>query len=140
MRAAYQNDLKRAVQELVKYCIQNNILSDFVKKHRDEVYDMMDVLFNQDYVTQVHENNLVWQGYNQAKEEDKEEIRQANENAKQAMEKTKQANEKLKKAEETEIRNIRIIMEKMNFSADEAMDFLETEPEKRESYKADLCE
>ncbi len=143
MRATYPNDLKRAVQELVEYCIQNNILSDFVKEHRDEVYDMMDVLFNQDYVTQVHENNLVWQGYNQAMEEIRqanENAKQANEKAKQADEKAKQANEKLKKAEEKEIRNIRIIMEKMNFSADEAMDFLETEPDKRALYKADLSE
>jgi len=107
------------------------------------VYDMMDVLFNQDYVTQVHENNLVWQGYNQAMEEIRqanENAKQANEKAKQADEKAKQANEKLKKAEEKEIRNIRIIMEKMNFSADEAMDFLEIELDKRALYKADLSE
>lgn len=78
MRNRYPNDLKKAVQELVEYCTENDILSAFVKEHRDEVYEMMDVLFNQEYVTQVHEDNLVWQGYNQAKEEDRAELLSAN--------------------------------------------------------------
>ena len=78
MREKYPSDLNTAVQELVEYCINNNILSEFVKEHRDEVYEMMDVLFNQEYVTQVHEDNLVWQGYNQAKEEDRAELLSAN--------------------------------------------------------------
>ncbi|MCI6581228.1 MAG: hypothetical protein MSH15_04480 [Oscillospiraceae bacterium] len=25
---------------------------------------MMDILFNQEYVTEIHEKNLVWEGYN----------------------------------------------------------------------------
>lgn len=69
MRKQYPNDRKKAVQELVKYCIANNVLSKFVKEHEKEVYDMVDVLFNQEYVTDVHEKNLIWQGYDNAARE-----------------------------------------------------------------------
>jgi len=69
MRKKYPDDRKRAVQELVKYCTENNILAEFVKEHEKEVYDMVDVLFNQEYVTDVHEKNLIWQGYDNAARE-----------------------------------------------------------------------
>ena len=108
----------KAVQELVEYCINNNILSEFVKEHRDEVYDMMDVLFNQDYVTQVHENNLLWQGYNQGKEEAKEEIQRAK--------------DETQKGREQFVKSIKLIMSVQNISAEQVMDQLDIDEAERE--------
>ena len=64
MRKTYSHDLNLAVKKLIEYCLLNNILADFVKKHENEVYTMMDILFDQEYVTEIHEKNLVWEGYN----------------------------------------------------------------------------
>ena len=64
MRKTYSHDLNLAVKKLTEYCLLNNILADFVKKHENEVYTMMDILFDQEYVTEIHEKNLVWEGYN----------------------------------------------------------------------------
>ena len=64
MRKTYSYDLNLAVKKLTEYCLLNNILADFVKKHKNEVFTMMDILFNQEYVTEIHEKNLVWESYN----------------------------------------------------------------------------
>ena len=64
MRKTYSHDLNLAVKKLTEYCLLNNILADFVKKHENEVYTMMDILFDQEYVTEIHEKNLVWESYN----------------------------------------------------------------------------
>ena len=64
MRKTYSHDLDLAVKKLTEYCLLNNILADFVKKHKNEVFTMMDILFNQEYVTEIHEKNLVWESYN----------------------------------------------------------------------------
>ena len=64
MRKTYSHDLNLAVKKLTEYCLLNNILADFVKKHKNEVFTMMDILFNQEYVTEIHEKNLVWESYN----------------------------------------------------------------------------
>ena len=64
MRKKYNHNLNLAVKKLTEYCLLNNILADFVKKHKNEVYTMMDTLFNQEHVTEIHEKNLVWEGYN----------------------------------------------------------------------------
>ena len=64
MRKTYSHDLNLAVKKLTEYCLLNNILADFVKKHENEVFTMMDILFNQEYVTEIHEKNLVWESYN----------------------------------------------------------------------------
>ena len=58
------DDLNLVVKELTEYCLSNNILADFIKEHENEVYTMMDTLFNQERVTEIHEKNLVWEGYN----------------------------------------------------------------------------
>lgn len=47
IKKQYPDNQKLAAQKLIDYCIENNILEKFVKEHKDEVYDMMDVLFNQ---------------------------------------------------------------------------------------------
>ena len=64
MRRKNRDDLNLAVKELTEYCLSNNILADFIKEHENEVYTMMDTLFNQERVTEIHEKNLVWEGYN----------------------------------------------------------------------------
>ena len=64
MRKKYNRDLNLAVKKLTEYCLLNNILADFVKKHENEVFTMMDILFDQEYVTEIHEKNLVWESYN----------------------------------------------------------------------------
>jgi len=136
MREKYPNDLNTAVQELVEYCINNNILSEFVKEHRDEVYDMMDVLFNQDYVTQVHENNLLWQGYNQGKEEAKEEIQRAKDETQRAKDETQRAKDETQRAKdegrEKMVKSIKIIMSVQNTSAEQVMDQLDIDEAERE--------
>ena len=58
------DDLNLVVKELTEYCLSNNILADFIKEHENEVYTMMDTLFNQERITEIHEKNLVWEGYN----------------------------------------------------------------------------
>jgi len=136
----------KAVQELVEYCINNNILSEFVKEHRDEVYDMIDVLFNQDYVTQVHENNLLWQGYNQGKEEAKEEIQRAKDEIQRAKDETQRAKDETQRAkdetqkakDETQkgreqfVKSIKLIMSVQNISAEQVMDQLDIDEAERE--------
>ena len=64
MRKTYSYDLNLAVKKLTEYCLLNNILADFVKNHENEVFTMMDILFDQEYVTEIHEKNLVWESYN----------------------------------------------------------------------------
>ena len=64
MRRKNRDDLNLAVKELTEYCLSNNILAEFIKEHENEVYTMMDTLFNQERVTEIHEKNLVWEGYN----------------------------------------------------------------------------
>ena len=64
MRRKNRDDLNLAVKELTEYCLLNNILADFIKEHENEVYTMMDTLFNQERVTEIHEKNLMWESYN----------------------------------------------------------------------------
>ena len=64
MRRKNRDDLNLAVKELTEYCLSNNIPADFIKEHENEVYTMMDTLFNQERVTEIHEKNLVWESYN----------------------------------------------------------------------------
>ena len=64
MRRKNRDDLNLAVKELTEYCLSNNILADFIKEHENEVYTMMDTLFNQERVTEIHEKNLMWESYN----------------------------------------------------------------------------
>ena len=64
MRRKNKDDLNLAIKELTEYCLSNNILAEFIKEHENEVYTMMDTLFNQERVTEIHEKNLVWEGYN----------------------------------------------------------------------------
>ena len=64
MRRKHKDDLNLAVKELTEYCLSNNILADFIKEHENEVYTMMDTLFNQERVTEIHEKNLMWESYN----------------------------------------------------------------------------
>ena len=39
-------------------------VAEFIKEHENEVYTMMDTLFNQERVTEIHEKNLMWESYN----------------------------------------------------------------------------
>jgi len=59
MREKYRDDRHLAARELVKYCLGNNILKEFINDHEKEVYSMLDVLFDQEYVTRIHEENLI---------------------------------------------------------------------------------
>ena len=52
------NFLLNIFQNAEKYC------ADFIKEHENEAYTMMDTLFNQERITEIHEKNLVWEGYN----------------------------------------------------------------------------
>ena len=67
MRRKNRDDLNLAVKELTEYCLSNNILAEFIKEHENEVYTMMDTLFNQERVTEIHEKNLMWESYNDGK-------------------------------------------------------------------------
>ena len=47
--------------------MKNNMkhtVKDSIKEHENEVYTMMDTLFNQERVTEIHEKNLMWESYN----------------------------------------------------------------------------
>ncbi|MDO5147880.1 MAG: hypothetical protein Q4D76_00640 [Oscillospiraceae bacterium] len=80
MRKTYSHDLNLAVKKLTEYCLLNNILADFVKKHENEVFTMMDILFDQEYVTEIHEKNLVWESYNDGMNKGEEKGRAEGEN------------------------------------------------------------
>ena len=67
MRRKNKDDLNLAIKELTEYCLSNNILAEFIKEHENEVYTMMDTLFNQERVTEIHEKNLMWESYNDGK-------------------------------------------------------------------------
>ena len=55
----------KSVKELLDTCIKKDILKEFIEEHYKEVVEVMDVLFNQDWVTKVYEESL----YNEGKEE-----------------------------------------------------------------------
>ena len=114
---------------------------------------MMDVLFNQDYVTQVHENNLLWQGYNQGKEEAKEEIQRAKDETQRAKDETQRAKDETQRAkdetqkakdetqrakDETQkgreqfVKSIKLIMSVQNISVEQVMDQLDIDEAERE--------
>jgi len=88
---------------------------------------MMDVLFNQEYVTKVHENNLIWYGYDLAKQELM--ANQELQNAKQELQKAKEEQNKyrgiLTKA-------IKLLMSVQNTSAEQVMDQLDIDEAERE--------
>ena len=80
MRRKNRDDLNLAVKELTEYCLSNNILAEFIKEHENEVYTMMDTLFNQERVTEIHEKNLMWESYNNGVDDGKVKGRAEGEN------------------------------------------------------------
>ena len=162
IKKQYPDNQKLAAQKLIDYCIENNILEKFVKEHKDEVYDMMDVLFNQEYVTKVHEDNLVWQGYNQAKEEERKELERAENEKQEAVAKAKKAEDEkqeaiaeakkaeddkqeadvkakksaaeARKADERNIQSIKLLMSVQNCTAEQVMEQLGYDRELQEHY------
>ena len=80
MRRKNKDDLNLAVKELTEYCLSNNILAEFIKEHENEVYTMMDTLFNQERVTEIHEKNLMWESYNNGVDDGKVKGRAEGEN------------------------------------------------------------
>ena len=52
----------KTVKQLLDSCIRENILKDYIKEHYKEVAEVMDVLFNQDWVTEVHEKSVYDEG------------------------------------------------------------------------------
>ena len=80
MRRKNKDDLNLAIKELTEYCLSNNILAEFIKEHENEVYTMMDTLFNQERVTEIHEKNLMWESYNNGVDDGKVKGRAEGEN------------------------------------------------------------
>ena len=108
MRRKNRDDLNLAVKELTEYCLLNNILADFIKEHENEVYTMMDTLFNQERVTEIHEKNLVWEGYNNGFAEGEVKGRAEGENKLgalfRALEEAERKDDAFKAASDTEYR------------------------------------
>ena len=53
---------KKTAEKIVNTCIKKNILKEYLTDRKKEVVDIMDVLFNQDWVTEVYENEIYEEG------------------------------------------------------------------------------
>ncbi len=50
---------RKAVEETIRICIANGILSPFLRSREKKVIQIMDMLFSQEEITRLHEYNLV---------------------------------------------------------------------------------
>ena len=59
MRESYPDDSRRAVTETIEECIRRGILRDYLERRRNEVMTIMEMLFDQKTVQEMHERNII---------------------------------------------------------------------------------
>ena len=112
-------DVRTAVIEAVDECIKEDILSDFFIKHREEVIDVSIFEYDEEGVMEILREEARTAGLEEGRAAGLEEGRSAG-------------------LEEGHIAAIKNIMTKLGKSADEAMDILDIDIDKREAIKKKL--
>ena len=67
---------KEAIESIIKICIENDILKEFLESKRSEVTDMLDILFDQEYVTEAYGHELLEEGRKEGLKEGRKEGRE----------------------------------------------------------------
>ena len=112
-------DVRTSVIEAVDECIKEDILSDFFIKHREEVIDVSIFEYDEEGVMEILREEARTAGLEEGRAAGLEEGRAAG-------------------LEEGHIAAIKNIMTKLGKSADEAMDILDIDIDKREAIKKKL--
>lgn len=112
-------DVRTSVIEAVDECIKEDILSDFFIKHREEVIDVSIFEYDEEGVMEILREEARTAGLEEGRAAGLEEGRSAG-------------------LEEGHIAAIKNIMSKLGKSADEAMDILDIDIDKREAIKKKL--
>ena len=112
-------DVRTSVIEAVDECIKEDILSDFFIKHREEVIDVSIFEYDEEGVMEILREEARTAGLEEGRAAGLEEGRSAG-------------------LEEGHIAAIKNIMTKLGKSADEAMDILDIDIDKREAIKKKL--
>ena len=120
-------DVRTAVIEAVDECIKEDILSDFFIKHREEVIDVSIFEYDEEGVMEILREEARTAGLEEGRAAGLEEGRAA------GLEEGRSAG-----LEEGHIAAIKNIMTKLGKSADEAMDILDIDIDKREAIKKKL--
>lgn len=117
-------DVRTSVIEAVDECIKEDILSDFFIKHREEVIDVSIFEYDEEGVMEILREEARTAGLEEGRAAGLEEGRSA------GLKEGRSAG-----LEEGHIAAIKNIMTKLGKSADEAMDILDIDIDKREAIK-----
>ena len=120
-------DVRTSVIEAVDECIKEDILSDFFIKHREEVIDVSIFEYDEEGVMEILREEARTAGLEEGRAAGLEDGRAA------GLEEGRSAG-----LEEGHIAAIKNIMTKLGKSADEAMDILDIDIDKREAIKKKL--
>ena len=120
-------DVRTSVIEAVDECIKEDILSDFFIKHREEVIDVSIFEYDEEGVMEILREEARTAGLEEGRAAGLEEGRSA------GLKEGRSAG-----LEEGHIAAIKNIMTKLGKSADEAMDILDIDIDKREAIKKKL--
>lgn len=136
-------DVRTSVIEAVDECIKEDILSDFFIKHREEVIDVSIFEYDEEGVMEILREEARTAGLEEGRAAGLEEGRAAGleEGRAAGLEEGRSAGLKEGRSaglEEGRIAAIKNIMTKLGKSADEAMDILDIDIDKREVIKKKL--
>ena len=136
-------DVRTSVIEAVDECIKEDILSDFFIKHREEVIDVSIFEYDEEGVMEILREEARTAGLEEGRAAGLEEGRAAGleEGRAAGLEEGRSAGLKEGRSaglEEGHIAAIKNIMTKLGKSADEAMDILDIDIDKREAIKKKL--
>ena len=136
-------DVRTSVIEAVDECIKEDILSDFFIKHREEVIDVSIFEYDEEGVMEILREEARTAGLEEGRAAGLEEGRAAGleEGRAAGLEEGRSAGLKEGRSaglEEGHIAAIKNIMTKLGKSADEAMDILDIDIDKREVIKKKL--
>ena len=128
-------DVRTSVIEAVDECIKEDILSDFFIKHREEVIDVSIFEYDEEGVMEILREEARTAGLEEGRAAGLKEGRSAGleEGRAAGLEEGRSAG-----LEEGHIAAIKNIMTKLGKSADEAMDILDIDIDKREAIKKKL--
>ena len=115
---------QQAIDETLRICREEGILTPFLASREKEVKDIMFTLFDQEWVTQVHEKNLAREIATAAKAEGMREGRQ------EGMREGKQEGERI-----GTLKNLRNLMDSLSLDSDQAMTVLKIPRSEQDEYR-----
>ena len=114
---------QKAIDETLRLCREEGILTPFLASREKEVKDIMFTLFDQEWVTQVHEKNLIKETAKSARQEGIQQGRQEG---------------RLEGRRESTLANLRNLMDSLGLSPDQAMSVLKISPSEQPEYRKHL--